>query len=534
VEAPVNRARLGAAVAAFAGQLAIAARTHDVPDAGALAGEALAWLVVGLLPLPRDWRGSAAWPAVLLLAAAALRHDPGLLAAMGIATVAVVAVRVLDDLVGSRGLAAALAALVAAGVARTGQLLAAGVGIEPLRREWALTQDLAPAPGRPVLLITVDTLRWDDAGPVLAPVRDEAACWPRAMSTSSWTVPALASLHTGRTPAEHGAAVVLPGPRPTAVRPHVPMLAETLGGAGWPTATFTENILTSGSLGFARGMDVFHHADEDLPPAFAFVGAVPPRSPAERAARWLVDAPPGFLWVHLADPHLPYPAWPDDPADPLVTAVAGRWDLLAPGPVRAGMLALPGAARGSLRTLYRAQVDRTAQRVARTVADARGRWPEAIVVLTADHGEEFWDHGGFEHGHSHHGEVVDVPLCIAGPGMAPGTRTDLASLVDVAPTVLAMLGLPHQGVDLRQPVPPDRIATADGALYFGPAGSARQGTRRAIVGVGEYDLAADPGELVVLPPGALTDAARGAMATPGEDAPVDLSMEALRRLGYVE
>src|SRR4029450_6199643 len=103
------------------------------------------------------------------------------------------------------------------------------------------------------------------------------------------------------------------------------------------------------------------------------------------------------------------------------------------------------------------------------------------VVFTADHGEEFWDHGGVEHGHSHHGEVVDVPLVLVAPGVSPGRREGVASLVDVAPTVRAALGLAPGGLDLRRGVPEDRVAAAWGGLILHIDCSARDARRRVIM-----------------------------------------------------
>lgn len=523
--------------AALAAELGLCHLAGSTPARWQIVVEAAAWLLLALAPLPADWRGTRAWPAILLVLAPLARANPTLLPLLGLAVIAVLLARVLDDLVRTRLPLAVALTVVAATVNRVETLLP--VGLHPLSRALIpVTTPPSPAAAPPILLITIDTLRADDAAAMgaVARLRPDAAYWPRAMSTSSWTVPAMASLFTGRTPAAHGATAVLPGPRPTTIRADVPTLPETLRAAGYTTAGFATNALTSGVLGFDRGFTTFHHTDEDLPHTLVFAGPPPARTPVDRAVAWLADAPPtaAFLWVHLADPHLPYTDLPTDPADPLVAAVAGRWDLLAAGPVRAGQLALPEPARVALRAAYRRQVARADAAVLRLLVAAEARWPDAIIVLTADHGEEFWEHGGFEHGHSHHGEVLDVPLLIRAPGMPAGERHDVASLQDVAPTLSSIaLGTPRAAADLRSDA--DRTATAAGNLYFGPGASARRGTRRAIVGVGEYDLASDPAESNPLPPGALTDAARAA-ATPSSDAgaEADLNLEALRRLGYVE
>jgi arylsulfatase A-like enzyme len=162
-----------------------------------------------------------------------------------------------------------------------------------------------------------------------------------------------------------------------------------------------------------------------------------------------------------------------------------------------------------------------------------------LVVLTSDHGEEFWDHGGFEHGHSHYAEVLEVPLLFRG-SLPPGTRSDVASLIDIAPTVLASLGIDAPGMDgrdLHAPGSPALLRAANGNLYAGPSASARRGNLRAIVGVAEFDVIADPLERTPLPPGELTTMARAAateVPVGGEAASAPVPLEALRALGYVE
>lgn len=396
----------------------------------------------------------------------------------------------------------------------------------------------APAPTAtdrpPIVLLTVDTLRADEAQRMSAFTRVGGAYWPRAMSTASWTLPALASLHTGLLPREHGAGV-LPGPRPVPILPEVRTLAERLRAHGYTTASFVTNVFTASDLGFGRGYDLRVHPEEDLFERRAFAGSEPPLTPTEAALRWIPSAPTAgvFVWVHLIEPHIPYAHPPTDPDDPLVKALGGDPTRLRASLVRSGMVTLDADAQASLRATYRRGCDDANARLDELLDAVDARWPDAIVVLTADHGEELFDHGGFEHGHSHHGEVLDVGLAIRGGGMPTGTRTDVASLADVMPTLLAMLGDPGP-VDLRQEQPADRIVTADGNLYGGPGVSARQGDRRAILGIGEFDLTADPGELHPQPAGPLTDAAKAASGSVDDQRGLSLPASQLKALGYVE
>jgi arylsulfatase A-like enzyme len=72
---------------------------------------------------------------------------------------------------------------------------------------------------------------------------------------------------------------------------------------------------------------------------------------------------------------------------------------------------------------------------------------EDIVVIFSDHGEEFWDHTGFEHGHTLFDELLRIPLVIRAPGLTPRRVEEPVSLLDLTPTVLALLGLPVEGLD---------------------------------------------------------------------------------------
>jgi arylsulfatase A-like enzyme len=164
------------------------------------------------------------------------------------------------------------------------------------------------------------------------------------------------------------------------------------------------------------------------------------------------------------------------------------------------------AARTEIINSYRAEVKHADIQVNRLLdaLEQRDILDQAIIVFTSDHGEEFWEHGGVEHSHSHHREVIEIPLVIAGPGMAPGKREGVASIIDIVPTIRAMIGLEPQGIDLRNPVNATRIATAYGNGQMEHSQSARNQKVKVIVDgnldngellIRAYDLETDPGEL---------------------------------------
>lgn len=403
-------------------------------------------------------------------------------------------------------------------------------------------RDARPAPrdGPPVVLITVDTLRADATAGMQTWKRlaERGATWDRAMSTSSWTVPAMGTVLTGLAPGDHGAGVSAEGTFQGVGE--VDTLASRLSDHGYTTAGFASNAWLTHTLGFDKGFQTYAHTSERFHHRLLLAGF--PRGPkpheaasvVDRALRWLGGAPEQgwFLWVHLIDPHLPY-----------VHAEGTLAPTLTDERLRAGMR-VDGDVPQRVRDAYAQEVAYTDGELGRLVdaLEARGVLDDGIVVLTADHGEEFWDHGATGHGHQHHTEVVDVALAVTGPGVSSGPRHDLASLVDVAPTILAMVGLEADGHDLREPLPEGRIAVAQGNAYFSQHRSARQGRWRVIVGspgdepVTCFDTVADPREQrsVPCPEGHPVVHAALQSRPPGAtgDSVHDIA-EALEALGYV-
>ncbi|MES2644519.1 MAG: sulfatase-like hydrolase/transferase [Myxococcota bacterium] len=416
----------------------------------------------------------------------------------------------------------------------------------------------ARAAGPTILLLTVDTLRADAAGPTFRALADRGLSGP-AWSTAPWTLPALASLHTGRTPYDHGAIVRAPvggRTRVAGISSSAVTLAESLRAAGWRTGAFVENPQISRARGFARGFGTWDSPDDHDPsrsllldPFGIDLGGQPlvrhgrdPEARVDRALAWLArEEGPAFLWVHLLGPHLPYFDADLSPGTALGDALGqGNATRLNLDFLRRGSLRWTPALRAEVRAAYTNEAARADAALARLVAAAG---PEAVVVYTADHGEELGEHGGWEHGHALWEEIVRIPLAMAGPGVPVGTFAGPASLVDVAPTLLNLAGAPASGVDLRA-VPPDRTLVLADTLYF----EEREGLvrwpwklTRTLSGNDArlVDLAADPGERVDLSatnPDVLTtlsialDVERARLG----DTPVGTIDEKLRALGYVE
>jgi choline-sulfatase len=278
-----------------------------------------------------------------------------------------------------------------------------------------------PPPPGSVLLITVDTLRADRLGAY----GDEAARTPhmdalaaggvrfdRAYTPSPVTLPAHTSIMTGLLPPAHGVR----GNGAFALGPGLPTLAEALRARGLATAAFVGGFPLARRFGLARGFDDYDDA-MGKPPGVSYEFAER-RADAvvESARRWLA-AHPGrvFAWVHLFDPHAPY----DPPA-------AFR----APDPYR-GEIAAADAAIGALMAAWSAR-------------------PEpSLVVLTADHGEAFGEHGEQSHSLFVYDTTLRVPLVVRGPGWPAGRPvTTPVGLTDLAATIVDAVG-PGAGVPGR-------------------------------------------------------------------------------------
>jgi arylsulfatase len=184
---------------------------------------------------------------------------------------------------------------------------------------------------------------------------------------------------------------------------------------------------------------------------------------ARRATDWLDDAradghrPPFFLWLHFLDPHAPYGDQPSSSTSLVYDLLAfqKKRERMLREPfsnvalVRAGEYRPSSAERKRIRDMYEADVaylDREVMRLLDKIEELQSE-RNVLVVLTADHGEEFWDHGGTEHGQQLFEEVVRVPLVIAGSGawMHQSRENALTVVQDLLPTIVGAAGIDPVG-----------------------------------------------------------------------------------------
>jgi arylsulfatase A-like enzyme len=447
--------------------------------------------------------------------------------------------------------------------------------------------DRPPAPPDTpnLILIVVDTLRADALGaygaPAATPHLDALAgrgvLFEEVVAPSPWTLPSMASLFSATYPAQHGFTDFDGRLEPELAPGH---LAEALSAAGFECRAVVGNTLLAAERGFARGFALYDAYDFALEGRLwlwralnralraagvlrsakrSLVPVLGPRFPfvetrltfynldedlTERVWRYALPPPerPLFLFVHYLAPHTPYLAHPY------------TFTKRAPEP-GAGDLA-------QQRRLYAGEVAYTDGEIGRLLAglEHAGVLGNAVVCVTADHGEAFLEHGRSEHGYDLHREALRVPWLLAGPGIPAGLRLlPPVSLVDLAPTLLAAVGVEapegFQGQSLLGLVrgeagAPTPVFAETSSRFLTPgvrhagafAGSLRllrvHDAAGQLVSEQLFDVSSDPGEqapladhpaLAELAP-VLADYARRAAAE--RLAPSELDHRRMQALGY--
>ena len=449
----------------------------------------------------------------------------------------------------------------------------------------------ARGPARRVILVTCDTLRADRLGiygyarptsPRVDAFAREGVVFDEAYSCAPWTGPALSALLAGRLPDEIG----VPGGNRYPMPPEAVTIAELARDRGVATAAVVSNWVlrrpdrSLGDAGVAQG---FEHFDDEMPVREENRESYERLAPAttDAALAW-VDRharergeDPFFLWVHYQDPHGPYAAPADvaarferpptdEPELPLGRDVKGKGQL--PSYQALGAERRPEVYRAR----YDAEIALFDAELGRFLDGlrARGLYDEALIVLSADHGESLGEHGyWFCHGENVWREIVRVPLVVRFPPGCARVRGEaregcervgaLASHLDLWPTILGALGVeapPNRGASLLQERLPEGRVHAQ--TFSGPSSPRRwtgvaDGRWRLVVAPGEppklFDVAADPYEtddLARRHPELVADLSRrfqefvrlGAGAPLAETRPsADPATEsALRRMGYTD
>jgi arylsulfatase A-like enzyme len=417
---------------------------------------------------------------------------------------------------------------------------------------WEVRAPVAQANAtRPnVVLISIDTLRADHLGsygdgrgltPHLDRLAADGVVFRQAITAAPWTLPAMASILTGLAPRDHGAGRIANGRDPLARSPLAPgvrTLAGTLREQGYWTHAIVTNPYLTLRYGLGAGFDGYENLTVES--EFFLAGrkttanrllawlwpdlVVGDRGTtvSARAENWLARTGPPrpfFLWLHYIDPHAPYSAagvarQKSFRTDSLLAPQAnmgGGTMLTSPdvARLRSGEIRLSAAEREGVRALYADEVRTVDAAVGRVLAalDQRGLRDSTLVVCVGDHGEEFWEHGGVEHGHTVYDELIRVPLLLRWPGhLPPGEGVDAVTrVIDIVPTVLELLGVPPERTDGASLLPlirgeerEPRVAVVENLLFAEERVGIRTADRKYVRwerGKEEvYDLAADPRE----------------------------------------
>lgn len=410
------------------------------------------------------------------------------------------------------------------------------------------------------VLIVVDALRADHLGcygyerptsPALDSLARAGTRWSRAQAQAPWTLPAGASILSGLSVRGHGACQTAAGLY--GISSEMPTAATLLSQGGWATVGQVNGYWLGPELGFHRGFELFSSYDNGHNRAALAVDEMIETLESLDAGR------PFFAFLHLYDVHSPYhpPAeygglWAESPA-------AGRfhWD----ADHLAGVVRDPENRQRYL-NLYDGEIRWTDSQLARLFAwlRATGRAEETVVIVTADHGEEFLDHGWIEHSVTLYQELLHVPLIASGPGIPSSTvDTTLVGQIDILPTMLELAKLPvPRHLEGRTLLPPGsgagRVLPSEAPTpnHWKPGEpcdrdwtAVRRGDLKLIWfadadSAVTFDLAEDPGELRPLPPdSALLRSAMEHRASPRAFRPARVEegdrerREMLRDLGYI-
>lgn len=383
-----------------------------------------------------------------------------------------------------------------------------------------------------VLLVSIDTLRSDRVGaygatsgatPRLDQLARQALVFEDMSANAPYTLPAHASLFSGQYPSVH--AVEDEGVPLAPARS--PILARILAERGWRTQAFTAAGFLTPDFGFHAGFDGFSLRDPLRHPGSKFFrdfaaiypeqGPAPAEPGGARVRRWIRahQSEPFFLFVHTYEVH-DY----DPPPGTLDCAAKGcRSTLTDFSPLTLkdkNRAPFPGSSedRAHLGHLYDAALRHVDGEVGALLDELEqsGIAGRTLVVITSDHGEELFERGFLQHGKSLQREVLAIPLLVRVPGRAAQRVTTPAMQVDVAPTILAALGLPRdarmQGRDLLAAPGPPRPIWAEVDDARARQQSLRDGRWKLVYGSPDaavrfpsarewslYDLTRDPGEL---------------------------------------
>lgn len=410
-----------------------------------------------------------------------------------------------------------------------------------------------------VLLILLDTVRADhvhcygyerETTPTLDSLAESGIMWRNVQGQASWTLPAMSSIFTGMTERQHLAGIR--GDDQYALQQELSTIPELFSEAGYQTAGFYTVPVMGVEYGFDQGMDYCDmEGCTELFPADVMV---------EKYLYWADfirnKDTPYFTILHFFDPHYRYE--PPSPWNRKWGDVGNRVEQMAASSA-SGMInawfsgLISGEDLTGLVKLYDGEICYMDHEISVFLEGMRqrGLLENTVILIIADHGEEFGDHGGVTHGVQPHSEITGIPMIMSGAGIPSGVvREEVVGQIDVLPTLAGIAGLqvPEgvSGIDiLSQNAPTSRVLPTSG--YYAGINkfiTVRRGPYKLFWNTEDYsafmfNLEVDPGEQDTLPPdSALIEEAAFYWATPGEVTPEPMPhmegrVEMFRNLGYL-
>jgi len=298
-----------------------------------------------------------------------------------------------------------------------------------------------------VVLVSLDTLRPDHLGcygygrptsPHMDALAEESVLFRRAYAPSPWTLPSHVSMLTGLSTPHHG--VAQPESR---MDPAILTLADMLRREGFFCAAFTGGGFLSPRYGFSKGFDFYSETEG----GFEFVDSA--QRVAASACRWLENRGDRrfFLFLHTYQIHDPYSS--PSPYNRMFLPEGAEWDKLDTLTFFKDYLAyrpLSEAQRQNIISLYDAEVRTTDDQLIKPLVETLkrlGLYERTLLILTSDHGEEFYEHGAWLHSRQLYEESIRIPLLIKFPaGRFKGRKVEgTVRLTDVMPTILDILDI---------------------------------------------------------------------------------------------
>jgi arylsulfatase A-like enzyme len=309
--------------------------------------------------------------------------------------------------------------------------------------------------GTNIILISIDTLRADHLGcygyqretsPAIDSLAEDSSLFFNTFSSSSWTLPAHVSLLTSLTCFHHQVNYEYDKMDSSMIT-----LADVLRQKNFYCSAHTGGGFVNAAYGFSKGFDSYGQSAQGIhqKDASEWIG--------RSTLKWIDNHKDKdfFLFIHTYQPHNPFSSPP--PYNTMFLEENSEWteiDILKYLGGKEGVFKnIPDKEIKNIISLYDAEIRYTDDVLIKPLMnklEETGLYNQTMIILTSDHGEEFYDHGGWEHGHTLYNELLKVPLIIKFPGEEfAGTQIQtIVRLIDIMPTVLEKLGISSKDLKL--------------------------------------------------------------------------------------